>query len=100
MYIRQEGGEHLLARTIEGPDGNPQEVVLARLGTDPELNLFFSSEQGRREEPELWDGINDFHLLQALENFKRRQGHCRPALVALQGKATIHSDCASTESEE
>jgi hypothetical protein len=100
MYIRREGDEHLLARTIEGPDGNPQEVILARLGTDPELNLFFSSERGRREEPELWEGVNDFHLLQALENFKRRQGHCRPALVAIDGKAPAQRDSTPTEFEE
>jgi hypothetical protein len=100
MYIRHEGDEHLLARTREGPDGNPQEVILARLGTDPELNLFFSSERGRREEPELWDGVNDLDLLQALENFKRRLGHYRPALVAVHGKAPQHRDSSSTEPEE
>lgn len=81
MYIRREDNEHVLARTIKGPDGNAEEVVPARLGMDPELNLFFSAERGRREEPQLWEGIDDLHLLQALENFKRRLGNYRPALA-------------------
>jgi hypothetical protein len=85
MYIRLEGDEHLLVRTIKGTDGPPKEVVLARLGQDPESNLFFSAERGRREQPELWQGIEDFHLLQALENYKRRLGRFKPALVAFNG---------------
>jgi hypothetical protein len=84
MYIRLDGDEHVLVRTAAGEDGLPQETVIARLGSDPELNLFFSAEQGRREHPELWDGVSDFHLLQALENFKRRLGQLKPALVAVR----------------
>ncbi len=86
MYIRLEGAEHLLVKTAPGPDGLPQELILANLGTDPELNLFFSAERGRRERPGLWEGVTDFHLLQALENYKRRLGNLKPALVAVNGK--------------
>ncbi len=100
MYIRHQGDELLLARTTVGPDGKPQEVILASLGSDPELNLFLASERGRREEPELWEGINDFHLLQALENFKRRLSRCRPSLVAIDGGMPKFGDNASAESEE
>ena len=85
MYIRLEGNEHLLVRTVSGPKDQPVEVVIARLGADPELNLFLAAERGRREQPELWEGVQDFHLLQALENFKRRIGHFKPALVAVKG---------------
>ncbi len=84
MYIRLDGDEHVLMRTGAGEDGLPHETVIARLGSDPELNLFFSAEQGRREHPELWADVSDFHLLQALENFKRRLGRLKPALVALK----------------
>ncbi len=86
MYIRLEGLAHLLIRTVQGPDGLPRELVLANLGSDPELNLFPSAEQGRREHPDLWDNVTDFHLLQALENYKRRVGHFKPALVAVAAK--------------
>lgn len=83
MYIKVEQDEHILVRTVKGPDDRPREIVLARLGQDPELNLFLSAETGRREQPERWDGVEDFHLLQALENFKRRQGRMKPALVSV-----------------
>ncbi len=86
MYIRLEGENHLLVRTVKIDGQGVREVVLANLGIDPELNLFVSAEHGRRKEPELWEGIADFHLLQALENFKRRIGNYRPALVVIQGK--------------
>lgn len=83
MYIKLEQDEHILVRTVKGPDNLPREIVLARLGQDPELNLFLSAETGRREQPERWEGVEDFHLLQALENFKRRQGRLKPALVSV-----------------
>ncbi|MEJ2715881.1 MAG: hypothetical protein P8182_01890 [Deltaproteobacteria bacterium] len=83
MYIKLEQDEHILVRTVKGPDNLPREIVLARLGQDPELNLFLCAETGRREDPERWDGVEDFHLLQALENFKRRQGGMKPALVSV-----------------
>ena len=86
MYIRLEGPEHLLVKTVRGSDGLPQELIMTKLGSDPELNLFFSAERGRRERPGLWEGVTDFHLLQALENYKRRLGHLKPALVAVTGK--------------
>jgi hypothetical protein len=86
MYIREEGDEFILVRNVRGADGNPTEAVLAGLGQDPELNLFIAAEQGRRSAPELWEGVQDFHLLQALENFKRRTGSFRPALVLVDGK--------------
>jgi hypothetical protein len=86
MYIRQEGDEFILVRSVRGPDGNPAEAVLAGLGQDPELNLFFAAEQGRRSAPDLWEGVNDFDLLQAFENFKRRMGSSRPALLLVDGK--------------
>ena len=85
MYIRAEGDEHLLIRTVKGDDGAPQEFVLAELGSDPELNLFLAANSGRRDNPELWDGVEDHHLLLALENFKRRLRHQRPALVPVEG---------------
>lgn len=85
MYIKLEQDELILVRTVKGPDDRPREIVLARLGQDPELNLFFSADIGRRKDPELWDGVEDFHLLQALENFKRRQGRMKPALVSVNG---------------
>jgi hypothetical protein len=88
MYIRLEGANHLLITTIQGPDGVPREAVLADLGSDPELNLFIAAEAGRRKDPELWSGISNFHLLQALENYKRRAGRFKPALVAFKGKRT------------
>lgn len=86
MYIRLAGDDHLLVKTVKGPDAAPKEVVLASLGQDPELNLFFAAEQGRRDHPELWEDVSDFHLLQALENFKRRMGSLKPALVLIKGK--------------
>lgn len=86
MYIRLDGPEHLLVKTVRGSDGLPQELILARLGSDPELNLFFSAERGRRERPGLWEGVTDFHLLQALENFNRRLGNLKPALVVVTTK--------------
>jgi hypothetical protein len=88
MYIRLEGQNHLLIKTVEGPDGAPREVVLGDLGEDPELNLFIAAEVGRRKEPELWEGVSNFHLLQALENYKRRAGRFKPALVAFKGRRT------------
>lgn len=87
MFIRLEGNDHLLIRTVKGADGAPKEVVLARLGQDPELNLFFAAEVGRRDNPEIWEGVSDFHLLQAWENYKRRVGNLKPALVMIKGKA-------------
>ncbi len=92
MYIRLDGDEHVLVRTSAGEDGLPHETVVAKLGSDPELNLFLSAEQGRREHPELWDGVSDFHLLQALENFKRRLGRLKPALVALKTRSEEKSE--------
>ncbi len=86
MYIRLEGDEHLLVRTVKGDGGIPREVVLARLGPDPELNLFLSAQVERRKHPELWEGVEDYHLLQALETFKRRIGRQKPALVVIDGK--------------
>ena len=86
MYIRIEGDEHLLIRTVKGNDEVPQEIVLANLGSDPELNLFLAASSGRRNHPDLWDGVEDHHLLLALENFKRRLRHQRPALVPVKGK--------------
>jgi len=76
----------MLVRTVRGSDGSPEELILADLGQDPELNLFPAAEIGRRKNPELWQGIRDFDLLQALENFKRRLGHSKPALVTFDGK--------------
>ncbi|MBI5249016.1 MAG: hypothetical protein HY912_05930 [Desulfomonile tiedjei] len=87
MYIRLDGDDHILVRTMRGTDGAPKEVVLANLGQDPELNLFLGAEQGRRENPAVWEDVSDFHLLQALENYKRRLGSYRPALVTIKGKA-------------
>jgi hypothetical protein len=86
MYIRLAGDEHLLVRTVKGPNAAPKEVVLASLGQDPELNLFLAAEQGRRDHPELWEDVSDFHLLHALENYKRRMGSLKPALVVIKGK--------------
>ena len=92
MYIKLEQDEHILVRTVKGSDDRPREIVLARLGQDPELNLFFSANIGRRKDPELWDGVEDFHLLQALENFKRRQGRMKPALVSVNGGRPYDED--------
>ncbi len=100
MYIRLEGLEHLLVKTVQGPDGLPQELILAKLGPDPELNLFFSAERGRRERPALWEGVTDFHLLQALENYKRRLGRLKPALVAVIGKCSKMAQEQSLEPRE
>jgi hypothetical protein len=100
VYIRLEGTEHLLVRTSPGPDGLPQELILAKLGSDPELNLFFSAERGRRERPSLWEGVTDFHLLQALENYKRRLGRLKPALVAVTGKHSETTQGPSLEPKE
>jgi hypothetical protein len=100
MYIRLEGDEHILAKTGKGPDGKPQEFVLANLGSDPEINLFLAAERGRREHPELWEGVGDFHVLQALENYKRRIGNLKPALVTIQGRAPRRGAGQDTESEE
>jgi len=85
MYIRLEDDRCLLIRTLRGPEGQPRELVLADLGQDPELNLFFTAESGRLRDPDLWEGVTDFHLLQALENYKRRLGGFRPVLVAVKG---------------
>jgi len=87
MYIRLEGNRHLLIRQVKGSGEEPKEVILADLGEDPEINLFSAAEQGRRNAPELWEGITDFHLLQAFETYKRRIGNFRPALVMVKGKA-------------
>lgn len=92
MYIRREDDDHLLIRTVQGPDGNPEEEIIGRLGFDPELNLFAVAETGRRGNPEKWRDIDDFHLLQALENFKRRPAGMKPALVAYDGRKAPHSD--------
>lgn len=89
MYIRVENNEHLLIRTMPGADGLPREVVLANLGQDAELNLFITAESERRSRPELWEGVSDFHLLQALENYKRRMGGFKPALVGVKGNRRI-----------
>jgi len=100
MYIRLEGNDHLLVRTLKGPEDRPAEVILANLGPDPELNLFASARQGRSDHPEHWEGVHDYHLLQALENYKRRVGHCRPALTALQGGAPRRDEKKNAGSEE
>ncbi|MCA1962302.1 MAG: hypothetical protein LDL33_16115 [Desulfomonile sp.] len=86
MYIRSNGDEFVLVRTIAGTDGHPREVVLCSLGQDPELNLYFAIERGRHENPELWEGVEDFHALQALENHKRRMGGFKPSLVVFRGR--------------
>jgi hypothetical protein len=99
MYIRLEGNDHLLVRTLKGPGDRPVEVILANLGPDPELNLFSSAEQGRRQHPEHWEGVHDYHVLQALENYKRRVGHCKPALAVLQGGAPRSDEKKDAESE-
>jgi hypothetical protein len=100
VYIRLEGNDHILVKTERGPDGVPREVVLGDLGQDPELNLFFAAEQGRRKNPELWEGVNDFQLLQALQNYKRRLGNYRPALVAVPGKRADSEGDEGTGSED
>ena len=100
MYIRLDGLEHLSVKTVQGTDGLPQELILAKLGSDPELNLFFSAERGRRERPGVWEGVTDFHLLQALENYKRRLGRLKPALVAVTGKHPETTEGHSREPRE
>jgi hypothetical protein len=100
MYIRREGNDHLLVRTVKGPKGHPIELLLANLGVDPELNLFSSAQRGRREHPEDWEGVHDFHLLQALENYKRRVGRSKPALVAVQGGAPRTDEREESEFKE
>jgi hypothetical protein len=100
VYIRLEGPEHLLVKTVRGSDGLPQEMILAKLGSDPELNLFFSAERGRRERPGLWEGVTDLHLLQALENYKRRLGRLKPALVAVTGKYSATTQGHNLEPRE
>ena len=97
MYIRLEDGEHILIRTVQGPDGLPQEKLLANLGPDPELTLFSAAEQGRRENPQDWEEIHDYHLLQALETFKRRIGNFKPALVGVRGKLRREEDSPESE---
>ncbi len=92
MYIKLQGNEYVLVRILPGSDGPPREVVLAYLGQDPELNLFLTARQGRQQAPELWDGVHDYHLLQALENFKRRIGGFKPALVAVKGGKVLSGD--------
>lgn len=99
MYIRLDGDECLLARTTRGAGGLPREVVLARLGADPEINLFFAAQQGRREHPELWEGVTDLHLLQALENYKRRMRQMRPALVCVKGGPEKRKKADRSESD-
>jgi hypothetical protein len=84
LFIKLEGNDHLLIRTIQGSNNLPIGVVLANLGSDPELNLFIAAEIGRRKEPRLWENVSDFHLLQALENFKRRTAGYRPSLVSVK----------------
>jgi hypothetical protein len=84
LFITLEGNDHLLIRRILGSDNLPRDVVLANLGSDPELNLFIAAEIGRRKEPEQWEDVSDFHLLQALENFKRRTSGYRPSLVSVK----------------
>jgi hypothetical protein len=84
LFIKLEENEHFLMRTILGPDNLPRDVVLASLGSDPELNLFIAAEIGRRKEPELWKDVPDLHLLQALENFKRRTSGYRPSLLSVK----------------
>jgi len=92
MYIKKLDSELALVRTRPGADGEPEEVLLALLGQDPELNLFVAAQLGRLRNPELWEGIHDFHLLQALENYKRRIGGFRPALVAVKGRKRLSAD--------
>jgi hypothetical protein len=100
MYIKVVNNEHVLVRTIQGTDGKPREVDLANLGEDPELNLFLAGEKGRRDAPELWEGVHDFHLLQALENFKRRIGGYKPALVAFDGNKTPDETTEDEQEDE
>jgi hypothetical protein len=100
MYIRLEGDQLILARSGSDEKGNPSEIVLANLGSDAELNLFLCAEQGRRERPDLWEGVTDFHLLQALENHKRRMGNMKPALVTVQGGTPPARADKGTESKE
>jgi hypothetical protein len=100
MYIRLDRDQLILARTGRDEEGNPSEIVLANLGRDAELNLFLCAEQGRREHPDLWEGVTDFHLLQALENHKRHMGNMKPALVTIQGKAPRARAGNDTESQE
>jgi hypothetical protein len=89
MYIRLEDNDHLLIRTMPGSDGRPREVILVNLGQDPELNLFLAAEDGRRSRPELWEGVTDFHLLQALENYKRRLAGFKPTLVGVKVRRKV-----------
>ena len=101
MYIRLEGDEHLLIRTVQGDDGGPGELVLASLGSDPELNLFLAAESGRMDRPDVWEGVEDHHLLLALENFKRRLRHQKPALVPIEGlERPLEREDRSSESDE
>ncbi|HMK37376.1 MAG TPA: hypothetical protein VK463_20040 [Desulfomonilaceae bacterium] len=86
MYIRVEKDNHVLIKTVEGADGSPGETILADLGQDPELNLFIAADISRRKNPELWEGVSNLHLLQALENYKRRVAGCKPILVSIRGK--------------
>jgi hypothetical protein len=87
MYIRLEDDRHLLAKTGKDPQDHTVEIILADLGKDAESNLFSAAEVGRRKCPDLWEGVTDYHILQAWETFKRRLGHFKPVLVALQGGA-------------
>lgn len=86
MYIRACNGNHILIKNVEIENGESREQVLADLGSDPEINLFFAAEAGRRKDPELWEDVHDFHLLQALETFKRRTAGYKPALVMFSGR--------------
>jgi hypothetical protein len=94
MYIRLEDDEYVLIRVMADAAGVPHEVVLANLGRDAELNLFLAAEQGRRNNPELWEGVHDFHILQALETHKRRRFGFKPPLVAVKGKKEPSDDTA------
>jgi hypothetical protein len=85
VLIVKEGDDHILVKSIPGTDGKPRHTRLANLGADPELNLYFVIQEQRRKDPETWKGIHDFHVLQALETFKRRNSGHKPPLVAFQG---------------
>lgn len=85
MYIRVEDDRYVLIRTTAGTGAAPQETILADLGDDPELNIYFAVENGRRDNPNLWEDVNDGQVLHALENFKRRTSGHRPVLGVVKG---------------
>jgi hypothetical protein len=85
VYIRAQGDGYILVKTVKGPDGKPEEIHLADLGEDPELNLYFVVSEGRRKDPDLWKDIHDYHALQALEIFKRRTSGYKAPLAPVNG---------------